>query len=220
VSSNGTDQRLHARRPPASVGATLTLIRPKLLRGVSRECRWRYAKSDDARSMKRGTSRTAYAAKSLTSRLLPAYGAHRRRGALGPNRRCGTTPARRQASRPIGDCSCVQLTAGHPEHFEPTKLDLRRSRDSSPAALRHSDPTGKGGTPPQVDRDDLRRSQLVRGLLGPASGRSSPAILLVPVVSSLNSPVSWARTTAWTRSRRPSFWRMCVMWVFTVASLM
>src|SRR6266508_1210943 len=28
--------------------------------------------------------------------------------------------------------------------------------------------------------------------------------------SASNSPVSWASTTAWTRSRRLSFWRMCV----------
>ena len=35
-----------------------------------------------------------------------------------------------------------------------------------------------------------------------------------------NSPVSYASTTAWTRSRRLSFIRMCVMWVFTVVSLM
>ena len=34
------------------------------------------------------------------------------------------------------------------------------------------------------------------------------------------SPVWYARTTAWTRSRSPSFWRTCVTWVFTVVSLM
>ena len=38
--------------------------------------------------------------------------------------------------------------------------------------------------------------------------------------STQKSPVSWASTTAWTRSRRLSFIRMCVMWVFTVVSLM
>jgi hypothetical protein len=39
-------------------------------------------------------------------------------------------------------------------------------------------------------------------------------------VSVSNSPVSYASTTAWTRSRRSSFWRMCVMCVLTVVSLM
>ena len=34
------------------------------------------------------------------------------------------------------------------------------------------------------------------------------------------SPVWYASTTAWTRSRRPSFWRLCVTCVFTVVSLM
>src|SRR5439155_14734787 len=34
------------------------------------------------------------------------------------------------------------------------------------------------------------------------------------------SPVSYASTTACTRSRRSSFWRMCVMCVLTVVSLM
>jgi hypothetical protein len=34
------------------------------------------------------------------------------------------------------------------------------------------------------------------------------------------SPVSYASTTAWTRSRRLSFWSMCVMCVLTVVSLM
>src|SRR5207249_9325636 len=34
------------------------------------------------------------------------------------------------------------------------------------------------------------------------------------------SPVSYASTTAWTRSRRSSFWRMWVMCVLTVVSLM
>jgi NTE family protein len=34
------------------------------------------------------------------------------------------------------------------------------------------------------------------------------------------NPVWYASTTAWTRSRRSSFWSMCVMWVLTVVSLM
>lgn len=40
------------------------------------------------------------------------------------------------------------------------------------------------------------------------------------LASGSKTPVSYASTTAWTRSRRSSFWRMCVMWVLTVASLM
>jgi hypothetical protein len=39
-------------------------------------------------------------------------------------------------------------------------------------------------------------------------------------VASCTSPVWYASTTAWTRSRRPSFWRMCVTCVLTVVSLM
>ena len=38
--------------------------------------------------------------------------------------------------------------------------------------------------------------------------------------SASKSPVSYASTTAWTRSRRLSFCRMCVMCVLTVVSLM
>jgi hypothetical protein len=34
------------------------------------------------------------------------------------------------------------------------------------------------------------------------------------------SPVSYASTTTWTRSRRLSFIKVCVMWVFTVVSVM
>jgi hypothetical protein len=50
------------------------------------------------------------------------------------------------------------------------------------------------------------------------AGRSSG--LLAGCASAAKRRVSWASTTAWTRSRRLSFWRMCVMCVLTVASLM
>jgi hypothetical protein len=50
------------------------------------------------------------------------------------------------------------------------------------------------------------------------AGRSSR--LLVGCASAAKRRVSWTSTTAWTRSRRLSFWRMCVMCVLTVASLM
>src|SRR5205085_10062992 len=42
----------------------------------------------------------------------------------------------------------------------------------------------------------------------------------LPQTAVSKSPVSDARTTAWTRSRRSSFWRMCVLCVLTVVSLM
>ena len=41
---------------------------------------------------------------------------------------------------------------------------------------------------------------------------------LVPRASASNRPVSYASTTACTRSRSPSFWRMCVTCVLTVVS--
>ena len=48
------------------------------------------------------------------------------------------------------------------------------------------------------------------GRLGHARSRTSAS----------KSPVSWASTTACTRSRSSSFWRMCVTCVLTVVSLM
>src|SRR5205823_2227996 len=70
------------------------------------------------------------------------------------------------------------------------------------------------------DRPAERLVERLRAVvIGDAEGDQRHALLHRRSTPS-NSPVSYASTTAWTRSRRSSFWRMCVMCVLTVVSLM
>ena len=74
--------------------------------------------------------------------------------------------------------------------------------------------------PPVIGIDPHKASHTAVAIDGTASvALAGPSEAYVGVAHVTN-PVWYASTTTWTRSRRPSFWRTCVTWVFTVVSLM
>ena len=113
---------------------------------------------------------------------------------------------------------------------EPIRMaDHRRShgRASRPRRSRSRQACKRPGTaPPRSPHRAIRANgrSLASSPAARQHPRSRPAgeCFLAGYLSSprSNSPVWYASTTTWTRSRRPSFWRMCVTWVLTVVSLM
>ncbi len=87
--------------------------------------------------------------------------------------------------------------------------------DAPDVAFREMKGDGETGDPGADDRDVAGHRETVRPGGAGLSSRS-----LVRTASGSKNPAWYASTTAWTRSRRPSFWRMCVTCVLTVVSLM
>ena len=65
-----------------------------------------------------------------------------------------------------------------------------------------------------------QRSHSARGASGGAQRAGCSSRWFGARAPLSKTPASYASTTAWTRSRRSSFWSMCVMCVLTVVSLM
>ncbi len=101
--------------------------------------------------------------------------------------------------------------------------DGKQARDGCGSPGQHR--RRSGGERPIVTRAGSGASSGTAIIARTPPLRSCPTVISRSAIaygraSASKRPVSYANTTAWTRSRRLSFWSMCVMCVLTVVSLM
>ena len=145
---------------------------------------------------------------------------------------------RRQAAGPIGVHHDRDVTVLEPEGPGAVPRPPGRQKRRGPASRRRARRSCRAGprlscghlqepvVPPRSQRPLRRRAEATqrwscaRDRRNGGSRACGPPVRLRWAWLTGTSPVWYASTTTWTRSRRPSFWRMCVTWVLTVVSLM